>query len=259
MIARWIIFAAVVTVAAPMWPPPARAADSKALVEEYLASRGAVRYTVTAITANYVNASLPNRDFFEVTFLEYPVGVPIPEGLSLSNVFVVQNGTVLALVHPANLRAFFFAHLAPVRTKQQAQNAGTTWLRLTETFSQDGFYSFASPQVKVIISNARFVVIGNVAVEAGGKGNIGVKIAFAKGGVLSGLTETRAVRPGVRPICQATKLLDPDPLVRRMAEQDILVMGKSAKAYLDSQRAKASPQLKTAIDRVWKRIVDEEW
>jgi hypothetical protein len=54
-------------------------------------------------------------------------------------------------------------------------------------------------------------------------------------------------------------LLDPDPLVGRMAEQDILVMGKSAKAYLDEQRAKAKSELKAAIDHIWKRIVDEGW
>ena len=67
------------------------------------------------------------------------------------------------------------------------------------------------------------------------------------------------MHPGVRPICQATKLLDADPLVRRMAEQDILVMGQSAKEYLDEQRANAKPELKAAIDRIWKRIVDEGW
>ena len=82
---------------------------------------------------------------------------------------------------------------------------------------------------------------------------------FDSDGVLVGVSETRDVRPGVRPICQATKLLDADPLVRRMAEQDILVMGKSAKAYLDEQRAKAKPELRAAIDHIWKRIVDEGW
>jgi hypothetical protein len=44
-----------------------------------------------------------------------------------------------------------------------------------------------------------------------------------------------------------------------MAEKDILVMGRSARPYLDEQRAKASPDLRKAIDRVWRRIVDEGW
>jgi hypothetical protein len=69
--------------------------------------------------------------------------------------------------------------------------------------------------------------------------------------------ERRAIHAGVRPICQATKLLDPDPIVRRMAERDILVMGRAAKAYLDEQRARATPALRQAIDRMWKRIVAE--
>jgi len=42
-----------------------------------------------------------------------------------------------------------------------------------------------------------------------------------------------------------------------MAEQDILVMGKAAKGYLDEQRAKASPELQQAIDEIWERIIAE--
>ena len=76
-------------------------------------------------------------------------------------------------------------------------------------------------------------------------------------GIFVDVQDSSSVRPGVRPICQATKLLDRDPIVRRMAEQDILVMGRMAKPYLDLIRAKSRPKLKQAIDRVWQRIVDE--
>ena len=69
--------------------------------------------------------------------------------------------------------------------------------------------------------------------------------------------EKSAIRAGVRPICQATKLLDPDPIVRRMSEQDLLVMGRAAKPYLDQIRATARPQLRQAIDRIWQRILTE--
>jgi hypothetical protein len=65
------------------------------------------------------------------------------------------------------------------------------------------------------------------------------------------------LQAGMRPICQSTKLLDPDPLVRKMAEQDILIMGSSAKEYLDYQRSHVSPELRRAIDRIWERIVRE--
>lgn len=66
-----------------------------------------------------------------------------------------------------------------------------------------------------------------------------------------------AIQKGVRPICQATKLLDPDPVVRGMAEQAILVMGKAAEGYLTEQRTRASPELRQAIDRIWQRILAE--
>ena len=65
------------------------------------------------------------------------------------------------------------------------------------------------------------------------------------------------LKPGPRPICHATKLLDPDPVVRAIVEQDLLIMGRAAKPYLDEQRAKASPELQQAIDRIWQRILNE--
>lgn len=58
-------------------------------------------------------------------------------------------------------------------------------------------------------------------------------------------------------MCQATKLLDPDPVVRGMAEEAILVMGRGAKEYLDEQRTRARPALQAAIGRIWRRILSE--
>ena len=54
-----------------------------------------------------------------------------------------------------------------------------------------------------------------------------------------------------------TRLLDPDPLIREICEQDLLVMGRAAQGYLMEQRATASPELRRAIDRVWQKILDE--
>ena len=42
-----------------------------------------------------------------------------------------------------------------------------------------------------------------------------------------------------------------------MAEQDLLVMGRAAKPYLDQVRAAARPKLQQAIDRIWQRILNE--
>lgn len=274
MVARLTFLMALVGVLGPAWQTSARAQDSEALVEQYLKGIGAIGYTITAVTADYIDDSFPDTDFFEVRFRQYPVAVTTPEGLSASNLFLVQNGTVFPLVRPADLKAFFIDELAPVREEDHAEDAGLAWLRLSEAFSQDGFFTFAAPQVKVTTFNpaprpdrrrgrhrrARVIqVTGSVTVTAGGRGSISVEMDFDSDGVLDGVSETRNVLPGVRPICQATKLLDADPLTRRMAEQDILVMGKSAKEYLDKQRAKAKPELKAAIDRIWNRIVHEGW
>jgi hypothetical protein len=243
------------------WQASARADSPKALVRHYLEDRGTTGYTITAVTADYVADSFPGTDFFEVIFRQYPVAVLPPKGLSASNVFLVQKWKVTPLVSPADLEDFFFDELAPVQDEDAAADAGLCWLRLTEVFSQDRFYTFSAPAVNVLATpSGEFIATGRVTVRAGGRGSIKAELVFdAFDGSLEDVSETRHVRPGVRPICQATKLLDADPLVRRMAEQDLLVMGKSAKGYLDEQRAKAKPELKAAIDRIWKRIVDERW
>ena len=82
-------------------------------------------------------------------------------------------------------------------------------------------------------------------------------MTFGAAGSFVSVLEKGALRPGIRPICQATKLLDSDPIVRRMAEQDLLVMGPAAKPYLDQVRARVRPKLQQAIDRIWQRIVSE--
>ena len=259
MFARWTMLVALVGALGPAWQSSARGQDSEAQVKEYLEDIGAYGYTVTAITADYLDDTFPDTDFFAVIFRRYPLLIPPPKGLSASNVFLVQDGTVFPLVGPADLRNFFLGNLAPVQGEAGAKDAGLAWLRLSEVFSQDGFFTFAAPQVRVTPSDEEIRVAGSVTVTAGGRGSIHVAMEFDSDGELDDVSETRSVHPGVRPICQATKLLDADPLVRRMAEQDILVMGESAKACLDEQRAKAKPELKAAIDRIWNRIVDERW
>jgi len=101
------------------------------------------------------------------------------------------------------------------------------------------------------------VMAGRVVVMAGGNGEIRAALTFDEKGKLTAAEQTVAVKPGVRPRCQATKLLDPDPLVREIVEQDLLIMGSAARGYLDEQRAKATPELKRAIDRMWERICAE--
>jgi hypothetical protein len=92
----------------------------------------------------------------------------------------------------------------------------------------------------------------------GGNGDINVELTFDADGKLTKATEKADIKPGPRPVCHATKLLDPDPVVRAIVEQDLLIMGRAAKPYLDEQRAKAAPELQEAIDRIWQRIQMEK-
>jgi hypothetical protein len=236
----------------------ARAQTSEDLVKQYLEDLGARGYTITAVNTDYIANSFDNTDFFEVTFRQWPIAVIHPESLSASNVFLVQDGEVLPLISPADLRDFFFEDLPAAGDTDDAADAGLAWLRLSEGFSQDGFYAFDDPQVTVTINeDFSLTVTGTVTVARGGSGDISVELDFDADGVLQGVSEVNTVRPGVRPICQATKLLDSDPLVRRMAERDILVMGRQAAEYLYEQRIQARPELQEAIDRIWQQIVDE--
>src|SRR5262249_31062588 len=98
---------------------------------------------------------------------------------------------------------------------------------------------------------------GRAVVMQGGNGNITVALELDSNGKVARASDTTKVVAGPRPICQATKLLDADPIVRKMAEQDLLYMGLAARDYLLEQREAANPELREAIDRIWERIVKD--
>jgi len=187
-----------------------------------------------------------------------------PAQLSASNLFVLKpGGSVDGLRDAADLETFFRAMLGPTRTEGEAKDAVVAWLRLTQEFQQDGFFQFsiAPDAVQVTAPGARALQVRGRAVvdpRSGNMGEIDAALAFDAAGKLVDVSETVKLKRGVRPICQATKLLDPDPVVRRMAEQDLLVMGKATGDYLAGQRARADRQLQNAIDRIWKRILAED-
>ncbi len=186
----------------------------------------------------------------------------MPEGLHASNVFAVAKKTdKTTLIGDAKaLKDFFQAHAAPVKNDAAARNALAAWLTLAQEMKQDGFYKFEVLQKEFAAekNGQREEVRGRAIVTQGGKGELGATLVF-EDGKLAKATETGKIMPGPRPICQATKLLDRDPIVRKMAEQDLLFMGLAAREYLMEQRAKARPELREAIDRLWRRIEAAGW
>lgn len=207
-----------------------------------------------------LRAVFPSYHFFAAIARLYPVARAVPRGLKAQNVFAVKDATASHLTNARQLERFFRANLVPVTNERLARDTAQAWLLLSSEFVQDGFYQFAveKDSLKVTPAGNGKQATGKLIVTRGGNGQLVVAMRFDGAGKLVKVTENRKIRPGPRPICQATKLLDPDPIVRRMAEQDLLIMGRAAKDYLDEQRAKARPELRKAIDRLWQRILADD-
>jgi hypothetical protein len=242
-----------------LWSATIAKADDQQLVADYLATHGANGAVVRPIADDYVGRTFPGFSFFGVIFRKYPIAVQCPaaQDLKCSNVFFVKDGRVDFAATIPDLKFFFSAELRQAVSEDSAADAASTWLRFSEELKQDLFYTFSAPEISYMPRDDVTRVQGHTSVTAGGDGQIDVLITLGTAGSLVQIIEKSALRPGIRPICQATKLLDRDPIVRRMAEQDVLVMGRAAKPYLDQIRATARPKLQQAIDRIWQRILDE--
>jgi hypothetical protein len=242
-----------------LWSTNIAKAGDQQLVEDYLQSRGVSGAVLRPVTDDFVGRTFPNFSFFGVIFRQYPVAVQCPQttDLKCANLFFVQDSQVDFVSTIEDLKFFFAANLSPAPTQDVATDAASTWLRFSEELKQDLFYTFSPPDVSYTPRDDLTLLRAHVSVAAGGDGNIDVLMTLGAAGSFVNILEKSSLRPGVRPICQATKLLDRDPIVRRMAEQDLLVMGRTAKPYLDQVRATARPKLQQAIDRIWRRILNE--
>ncbi|MBA4187925.1 MAG: hypothetical protein C0467_07890 [Planctomycetaceae bacterium] len=231
-------------------------------VTEYLKGvEGADAARVTPLTGDGLAATFPDHILFAVMFPQYPVARIAPAPFASSNVVALpkKDGKAVLIPNAKELEIFFKVSSRAVKTEAEATEALKAFLRASSELSQDGFYKFTvktdeKPKVEgtAITGSGQAVV----APEGGNKGEIKASLTF-KDGKLASADMKVNVTPGIRPRCQATKLLDPDPIVREMAEQSIRVMGSAAKPYLDEQRKKASPELQRAIDRMWARIQSE--
>ena len=242
-----------------LWPTTIAKADDQQLVQDYLQGRGITGAVVRPVTDDFVGRTFPNFSFFGVIFRQYPIAVQCPQvpDLKCANLFFVRNSQVDFVSTIEDLKFFFAVNLNPAPTQDTATDAASSWLRFSEELKQDLFYTFSPPDISYTARADLTLLRAHASVAAGGDGNIDVVLTLGSAGSLMNILEKSAIRPGIRPVCQATKLLDRDPIVRRMAEQDLLVMGRAAKPYLDQIRATAAPKLQQAIDRIWQRILNE--
>lgn len=209
--------------------------------------------------AEVLDRVFPKFLFFAGRLPQYPIGLVPPEGskIQIQNLFIIgKDGKVQHLTDTKGLEAFFKDSLPAAKNEAALKDAARAWLALSPEFRQDGFFKFKLMDDSTKVDGQK--ASAQVVVMQGGNGSITATLTFDQGGKLSQVVEEVKIRQGPRPICQATKLLDADPIVRKMAEQDLLCMGRAARDYLMQQRAKAAPELQQAIDRLWQRIVEQD-
>src|SRR5215472_10447322 len=107
-------------------------ADDCDRIDQFLQSEDAHGYVITPITNDYVGRTFPGRTFCAVIFQQWPVAVYPPEGLEESNVGVLVRDQIRFVTSVDDLRGFFSEQLGLVPDPDAEQDAGRTWLRLSE-------------------------------------------------------------------------------------------------------------------------------
>jgi hypothetical protein len=239
---------------------PEKARKAVQAVQDYLAKLRSQGGTVDWKDHANVLATFPDHAFVVARYRLFPIARELPEGMGAANIFVVdKDNKALRLKDAKELEKFFKTHVK-VGDKKDAAAALGAWLSLSQEFHQDGMFKFEvlGKDFAGEEDSGKHTVRGRALVTQGGNGELAATVVF-DGGKLVSVKESAGLRPGPRPICQATLLLDPNPLVRRIAEQDLLIMGLAARDYLMEQRAQAIPELQSAIDALWLKMQKNGW
>jgi hypothetical protein len=253
---------ALVVAPLPAQTPKAEdAARAEKAVQDLLAKHRATGARVERIKDESISKVLPKEQFFAVLFPQFPVAREAPAPFKPSNVVAVSpDAKVRILSNPKELGTYLNSTGLTASDEAAMKQAVRAFLRLNQQFHQDGFYQFklVNESLAVTKEGDNRKVSGRVTVVRGGNGEITTTLVFDASGRLTSWKEQSKLIRGPRPRCHATKLLDPDPVVRTIVEEDLLYMGKAALPYLEEQRAKASPELRQAIDRVRERILERK-
>jgi hypothetical protein len=230
-------------------------ADAEKVVRAELEKLKAGGARVQVIKDDALGKTFPNHEFVSVLFPQFPVGRIPPEPLQASNVYAVTKDDKATLISNLEELKKFFMTARFEENEAGQKNAARAWLRLAQELFQDGFYKFKIEDDSLKIADGK--VSGKAVVGDGGNGEIIVTMTIKDAAAKDVRTQVN-VKPGIRPRCHATLLLDANPLVRQIVEEDLLVMGRTALPYLEEQHGKAPPELKKAIERVRKRILAGE-
>jgi hypothetical protein len=233
-------------------------------IEKYLRAKGNPGLTgrVEEVGSEELKALFPDCTFVFLTIPQWPLARPVAPPLEMNNVFAVDGKETVTLMTSAEqLQKFFQAKLPALKGEDQLKAVAAAWATLTVEFYQDGMFKFTAGKPEVLPTGGRSTtvrVVTTVNQAGGNSGEVTSTLSIDSSGKLISANDKSTLKAGMRPICQSTKLLDPDPLVRRMAEQDLLIMGQDCFWYLDMMRAESSPELQNAIDAIKVRILKDE-
>jgi hypothetical protein len=240
----------------------AKSAAEKA-IEKYIQAKGGPGLTGRAEEAGNADlkALFPNYTFVLLTIPQWPLARPVQAPLEMNNVFAVDNRESVTLMTSAEQLQKFFQDKLPALKGDDQLKAASAWATLTVEFYQDGMFRFTAGKPEVLPTGGQSTmvrVVMTVNQSGGNSGEVTSTLSIDPAGRLVSASNKSTLKAGMRPICQSTKLLDSDPLVRQMAEQDLLIMGRECFWYLDMMRAESSPQLQLAIDTIKERILRDE-
>ena len=207
----------------------------------------------TVLGENYVLCQL--------RFMQYPVARMSPPPLGANNLFAIhkKDKTVTHISKIDSLEKFFIAKAAPAGDQGALKTTAQAWLGLSTILITDGYYQLAVDVPGITVTKGKgWEVVAKAIVQRGGRGHVQAKLSFDAERKLLGIKQEKKLVSGMRPICQSTKLLDSDPIVRAMAVQSLRTMGVMAREYLADQREKVSPELQQAIDNIWQQILQDE-
>jgi hypothetical protein len=233
---------------------------AEAAVKKHVEDTKATNGKLARLSDDAIEKAVPAFALYSLTFRQFPIARQLPQGYKAANIVTVSKDNKPKVINSQkDLQKFFEDNLPAASSDAKLKDAARAYALAAKELYQDGFFDFKLEDDSTKVEGDKEKTVkAKVSVTKGGNGTLEVALKFDKAGKLSSIDETSKIKAGVRPICQATKLLDKDPVVRAMAEQCLLVMGRAAKDYLDEQKQKASPELKKEIERVWKKILETD-
>lgn len=231
----------------------------KFIAERRLLSRAKLQFIDSAA----LQQAFPDSLFYVLRFPQWPLSMEVPQPLSNNNIFVIaRDGKLSApITSIEQLKQFLIKNSKPTVSEDSCRTLLEGSMALVQELAQDGMYQFEIDKHTLSIERTAHGRVASGQIKAlpngGNSGTVFVSLQFGLKSEVTGLDCQSKLVEGMRPICQSTKLLDADPIVRKMAEKDLLIMGRSAGEYLQWQREQVSPELKVEIDRVWARIIKE--